>query len=102
MKISPILLVCIISCTISLTQIVGCTDSNASSTAKPSTPKSKVTTHKIRANGETYKNVKSYAVDSTGCITFHIPPVEGGCGCSGEPAKDIKVCGAYSIESVTE
>ena len=87
---------------VSVIALQSCTDATASSQAKGKPPKKTVTTYKVMANGETYKNLSSVATDSSGCISFHVPAKKGGCGCSGTPAKDVKICGSYSIESTTE
>lgn len=80
--------------------ITSCSDASASMNANDKkAAKVKVPVHKVVSNGFVYE-VKQYTVDSSGCIILHIPAKEGGCGCSGTPAKDVKICGNYLIETV--
>lgn len=81
--------------------ITSCSDASASLNAKDKKAvKVKAPVYKIASEGFVYKEVKEYTVDSSGCITFHIPAKKGGCGCRDTPAKDIKICGDYLIETV--
>lgn len=82
--------------------IYGCTNADASS-AKPVKQKVPVTTYSIFFSGKQYNDIKNVVIDSTThSVSFHIPAIEGGCGCGDEPAKDITISGEYTLEKVTK
>ena len=85
---------------ISVIVLQSCDNANASQSAKES--KNKTPTYTVYGSGYSYKDIKVISTDSTGCIIFHIPEKKGTCGCSGTPARDVKVCGSYSIETTME